>query len=225
MPSVRSLCERRRELEAAYPAVFALDGAALSAICSRYFDACPVPGRPGSGTDIVGFGAFLRDTLGDENSLPAYSGELVRFVHVLQKVRFAPNAGGVAPAASGHPTTLRDRPARAADVALERFSYNVTEIEAALREGREPDPREEEVHVVYGHRRDGGEPAVLQVSAAAAMLVELCDGSQTLGAVIAGATPSCLRPVMAPGALRAVDRLIDVGIFEMRTSAAALQPR
>jgi hypothetical protein len=225
MHSVGLARERRRELEAAYPAVFALDGATLIAVCSRYFDAYPLPEQPGSGADILGFGAFLRESLGDAHSLPAYSSELVRFVHVLQQVRFSPGADEVAPVVAQRPVTLRDRPARIADVVLERFSYNITEIEAALREGREPDPREQEVHVVYGRRHDDGEPVVLQVSAAAAVLVEQCDGSQTLGAVIAGATPSCLRPVMAPAALRAVDRLIGVGIFEMRNAAAASEPR
>lgn len=56
------------------------------------------------------------------------------------------------------------------------------------------------------------------------MLVELCDGSQTLGAVIAGAAPSCLRPAMAPGALRAVDRLIGVGIFELPLAPDRREP-
>ncbi len=213
MRGVTGAPERQRELVAAYRAVFALDEQSLLGVCTQYFDA--YPSFRCSGEDIVDFGAFMRERLDEVDSLPPYSSDLVRFVHVLQQERFAPGPGCVVPATTRPPTTLRDRPARVADVVVERFSYNITEIEAALREGREPDPREQEEHVVYGRRPTDGEPVVLRVSAAVAILVDLCDGTQALGAVIAAATATCLRPVMAPAALSAVDRLIGIGVFEM----------
>lgn len=209
------LHHHRQDLEAAYPALFALGGDALDTACRKYFELHPPRGDTANGTDILQFGAFMQETLRKAESLPSYTAELVRFVHVLQRVRFAPDVGRPASSRAKRQVTLRDRPARAADVVLEHFSYNITQIEEALRDGRKPDPREQEEHVAYGRRREDGEPVVLRVSAATALLVELCDGNQTIGAVIAGAAPSCLRPVMAPGALRAVERLIEVGIFEM----------
>jgi hypothetical protein len=179
--------KRRKRLERAYPALFALDKPALVRYLDRYHELYPL--RP-NGTDaeeLAQFGSFMEESLREAEGLPPYAAELVRFQRLAHAVHTGTRRGAAGGRAGEPPTPgPADRPSVRLDIRIERFACDVSEIDAALREGRPaPEARSEEEHVVYGPGNGDGAPRILRVSPATALLLRLCDGTRTVGDVVA----------------------------------------
>jgi hypothetical protein len=214
--SVRA--KRLKVLQGAYPALFALKDRAVTVYCERYLDL--YPRRPGDthASDIIAFGDFMAETLSEDEQLPPYAGDLVRFVRAVQRLRLGEAADDGSPEWAGRPVGLDDRPARCAGVAVERFAFNVSEIEDALRSGREPEARGLPEYVVFARRPGSDAPRVLRVSESTAELIELCDGTRPLHEAIARTGTAAGSPE-AEQARHVVQRLIADGTLELRDDA------
>jgi hypothetical protein len=211
--SVRA--KRLQVLEAAYPALFALEHQALRVYCDRYLDLYPRRPYETWGADIVAFGGFMAETLSDGGQLPPYAAELVRFVRAVQQLRFGEPADDGPAERASRPVGLDDRPVRCDGVAVERFTFNVSEIDDALRNEREPTPRRRPEYVVYARRPSSVAPRVMRVSESTAELIELCDGTRPLHEAIARTGTAADSPDVEQ-ARRVVDRLIADGTLELR---------
>lgn len=207
--------KRRGRLERAYPALFAIDEPALDIFYRRYHEIYPLrPGASGE-TDALQFGAFMEETLGGGASLPAYAADLVRFERTLQELRRdvradARSRTGKPPDGNG-PLT---RPSRRAGVAVATFHHNVSEIDDALRERREPEVRQEEEIVVYAMHDGDREPAILRVSEATALVLSLCDGVRTVAEIVAEMEARYEQSGLQEGVIGAVERLSTLAILE-----------
>lgn len=213
----RSLKTKRRDrLEDAYPALFALDRATVTALCDRYYDLYPLRPYAAHSDELVQFGRYMEETLLGLDGLPAYASDLVRFARLIHELRAQMNDDEVAPRATARrrSATLADSLTRRRGVMLECFRCNVSQIDAALRLGREPDARQSREHVVYGHGV-GNEPVVLRVSAPTATVVDLCDGTRTLAAVIEEIERRHAVTDAESAVRRVVAEMIDRGVLEI----------
>ena len=157
----------------------------------------------------------MEETLAGGASLPAYAADLVRFERTLQELRRdvradARSRTGKSPGRNG-PLT---RPSRRAGVAVATFRHNVSEIDDALREQREPEVRQEEEIVVYAMHDGDREPAILRVSEATALVLSLCDGVRTVAEIVAEMEARYEQSGLQEGVVGAVERLSTLAILE-----------
>jgi Coenzyme PQQ synthesis protein D (PqqD) len=213
--------KRRSRLEKAFPALFAIGGPTLDTYVDRYHEVYPLrPGETGS-DDAAQFGAFIEETLADDEHLPAYARELARFERTLQEVRRSFRTAGTAagdppPESNGLPT----RPEPLPGVLLARFDYNVSEIDDAVREGREPAPRDEGEVVVYALREGIRDPRVLRVSEPTAVVIELCDGRRSVDEITLEIEERYGQAGLRAGIEDAIGQLVASGILREGDEAA-----
>ncbi len=215
--------KRRDRLERAFPALFAIAAPALETYVERYHELYPL--RPGmtSADDATEFAAFLEETLSDGAQLPPYARDLVRFERTLQEVRASLRAMGKAPT---HPietngSVLPERVQQRPGVRVARFDYNVSAIDDALREGREPEPLEEPEVVVYALREGEHEPRIMRVSEPVALVIELCDGHRSIAEVTAAVEDHYGQPDLGADVEGVIRQLAGSAILEEGNATAA----
>jgi|GEM_PF-4215675 len=208
--------KRRSRLERSFPALFAIDDPALGTFYERYHEVYPL--RPGetSSVDAKQFGAFMEETLADSGQLPEYTRDLVRFERTLQEVRqrsrptHSDSFTGKHLAEGQYP----ERPSMRRDVSLAHFAYNVSEIDEALREGHEPDVRNESEFIVYSLRERDQDPHILRVSAATALVLKLCNGERSVEEIVVAVEKHYGQPGLRENVVGVVRQLTASTILE-----------
>jgi hypothetical protein len=211
--------KRKKRLKRAYPALFALDGPALAAYYSRYYEIYPLRPNGNEAEEILEFGVFMEETLKEAQGLPPYVSELVRFERIIQALRFQSRTEGTDSSAKKRherAVQLTDYLSLHPGVTVERFIYNVSEIDDALRNGHDTViARPEGEFVVYGHHQSESEPRVLRVSAPAALLIKLCDGTRSVEDIIALVEEQYGQHGLVDEILLSVDQLRGLEILEL----------
>jgi hypothetical protein len=214
--------KRRRQLERAYPALFALDPAVLETLCRRYHELYPRRPDESVDTDVTQFGTFVEQTLTGGEPFARHAADLARFERLMYELRQRA-AGADQDADRRHqPAARRDGEARARrcdGVAVARFHCNVSEIDDALRQGLTPDVRHEQEFIVCGLRDDERLPRILRVSAAVALVVELCDGERSAADVAAAIEAQFSEQGLASSVDDIIRQLADAQILEVADGA------
>ncbi len=208
--------KRRSRLERSFPALFAIGDPALGTFYERYHEVYPL--RPGetSSVDTMQFGAFIEESLADSGQLPEYTRDLVRFERTLQEVRQrarptrTDSSAGKQPAEDHCP----ERPSKRGDVTVAHFAYNVSEIDEALREGRDPDVRNESEFIVYSLREGDQDPHILRVSAATALVLELCNGERSVEEIVVAVEEHYSQPGLRESVVGVIRQLSASTILE-----------
>jgi hypothetical protein len=215
--------KRRMRLERSFPALFAIGSPAFGVYFDRFHEIYPL--RPGetSSDDAEQFGRFVEETLADGEQLPPYARDLARFELTLQELRRSVRAVRT-PSAEDSDAPMRSvpqRPRRRDGVRVARFAFNVSEIDDALREGREPEPRTDDEVIVYILRDAERDPRILRVSDPTAVVIDLCDGSRSVSDVVAAVEEHYGQAGLGPGIEEAILELTRSAILVEADAAAA----
>jgi hypothetical protein len=212
--------KRRERLQRSFTALFAMGSPALDAYYDRYHEIYPLrPGETG-GDDAAQFAEFIEETIADGEHLPPYARDLVRFERTLEEVRQSVRAAPPVPADRPAAEDFPQRPRVRAGVQVARFDWNVTDIDDALREGREPEERKEDEIIVYALREGDREPKVMRVSEPTAVVIDLCDGGRSVADVVAAVEEYFDQRGLRVGVEDAIRHLADSGILEEADGAA-----
>jgi len=215
--------KRRRRLERAYPALFALDPAVLETLCRRYHELYPRRPDEPVDTDVTQFGMFAEQTLAGGEPFARHAADLARFERLMYALRQRASGADQHADGRGQPATrdAGDRPRRCDGVTVARFHCNVSEIGDALRQGLTPDVRHEEEFIVCGVRDGEWAPRILRVSAAVALVVELCDGERSAADVGAAIEAHFAEQGLGGSVDDIIRRLAHAQILEVADGAVA----
>jgi hypothetical protein len=214
--------KRRDRLERAYPALFTIVQPVLETYYDRYHELYPLRPEGTNNSDTIQFGIFMEETLTGDEELPDYVANLVRFERTLLQLRQSLRADHGASQADepGDSRGFDGWPRRCRGVTVARFDCNVSEIDEALRDGREPDVRDESEFIVYALRDGERDPRILRVSEATALVVDLCDGEHSISDIVAAVEQHYEQSGLGGGIADVIGQLSDAKILDVADEVA-----
>ena len=208
------ISKRWKGTERAYPALVALDAAAMRRCYTRFYHLYPARLDHASYQDVVDFGKFVEATLAHSEQVPPYASDLARYERLYYLAGIASDAAVETMAdtdATPPPVTPALRPARRRHVQVADFAYDVGAIEEALRHGRTPSevrPSGNGCTIVFCP--SAGTPGVrmLRINAPTKTVLDLCDGSRTVTDIIAATNAAFGAEGLDDAVIDAIGRLL-----------------
>jgi hypothetical protein len=177
--------KRVKRFRRVYPALYAMGHPHVDRLSARYHYACRDDGRLSLHEDVLNFGRFVEQSAAADDILPPWVSDLVRY----ERHYYAASVE-VAPAtlpSAGLPLDRQARPVLSSGVQVASFGHDVVALEEAAGGGG---TRLDEVSardgytIVFRHRTPNATHGMVKVNGPTAAVIEACDGTRTVPAVV-----------------------------------------
>jgi hypothetical protein len=202
------ITKRRKRIERTYPALFALDAAAMRRCYIRFYHLFPARLDHASVQDVVDFGKFVEETFARGGQVPPYTSDLARYERLYYLAAVAGDIAGEATLdadATPPQVTPALRPARRRAVQVADFAYDVGDIEEALRHGQAPGevpPPDSACTIVFCPSAGPSGVRMLRINTPTKIVLGLCDGTRSVAEIVVATE-------MAVGAADLNDAVVD----------------
>lgn len=217
------LAKRRKKVERAYPLLFSLDESEIRRYYSRFYHLYAAKPHEPWHQDAIHFGLFMEESLANAEHLPPYAAELAKYERLLYaaKVALAAASRDTADATTGHSVKLHDSgtlPRLAPDVVVADFHYDFGKIEDAVEAGQPPDLANLEpgnASLVFRPATSLSSLHLLRINPPTRAILEFCDGSRTVSAIIAATEAALHAPGNAEGIVAAIQHLLSLQVLTL----------
>ena len=219
--------KRRKGVERAFPALFALDDGAMRRHYSRFHQLYSAKPHHDRHQDVIDFGIFVEETLVNAADVPRYASDLARYerLYYLASIVSAPVPAAVGDVALDRPVM---RPALRAGVQIADFTYDVGDIEEALRLGEAPaamEPTEGGLAIVFlPGIADGTGVQMLKINGPARTVIGLCDGTRSVSEIVTSTETALGAADLHDAIVATLDRFIAAGVLTATFEGAAHDP-
>jgi hypothetical protein len=227
------IAKRRKSIERCYPALFALDAAAMRRCYIRFYDLFPARLDHASFQDVVDFGKFVEETFAPGEQVPPYTSDLARYERLYYLAALAADAGAPTMDADAGPPPVTPalRPARRRGVQVADFANDVGDIEEALRHGQAPGevPPTGGCTIVFCPSAGTSGVRMLRINTPTKTVLGLCDGSRTVADIVTATETALGAEDLNDAVVDTIGRLLASGVLGLDVEAdghdpVALQP-
>lgn len=214
--------KRSKQVERAYPLLFALDADEMRRYYWRFYQLYTAKPHHSAHQDVMDFGTFMEESLATAEHLPPYTSDVARYERLYFWAAFATPSRAAAdrrePPEPPRVTSFDARPSLRSDVAVADFAYDVGEIEELLQQGRAPDERQlasGRCTIVFRPGTSTSDIQMLRINAPTRSVLDFCDGRRTVSQVVAD-TESALRATdLKDGIINTIDRLLALEVLSL----------
>ncbi len=186
-----SLVMKQQEyLRAAYPATFALPQSLVQRLVRRFFQFFPSRPQQDMVERVLACGGFLEQALAQDEQAPPYASEIVKYERLHYQWTYQPQTEDALTAINNRlpeqmPLSLEAVPVLLASVTSETFVYPVVSLIDMLRAHQVPESVEPgQYTLVFQREARSLTIHVFEVSQETALLLDLCQGRQSVRALI-----------------------------------------
>jgi hypothetical protein len=168
--------------------------------------------------DILNFGTFMEESMAGSEDVPAFASEVARYERLCYWANFCPvtqNGTYTPSAGASEAPGMEDRLQVPNSIRIERFSYNVFELQEKADAGEQLNGstaiQEGPYYVLFKPTDPAFEAKVLRINSPTCILLNTCDGSKTVGETIASVERQLDATDLERPLLAAMDRLLTIG--------------
>lgn len=209
--------KRKGKFRSAFPLTFKLNKDIIDLCFGRFYAIRKILSSDKQSELYDEFGRFLEDTLRNDDDLPAFASQLVRYETLCNHVRFSRQEDTQQALDSLEELTkesLHSRVVVCDHAKISSFSYDFTQIRKGLASVEEPESLPETVcHVVFLGGPRYGQVKILKINQETHLLLRLSTGKYTVREIIREAEKELSVENLQETALQALNKLLNLGIL------------
>jgi hypothetical protein len=208
--------KRKSKYQRAYPALFKLDSAIIDRGYQRYYQLYPARPTLSQQAEILQFGRFMEETLGNFPALPPYARELARYESMIATMSFNRQEKEGNHRQERREIHASDKPTVREGVQIETFVYDIATIhDALLNDEQLLEVREGQYSILFQHGSLSG-PRFFSVSGGTKALLDNCDGNITLTEIVDRLQRQYNATSLSNSIMALANRMLELEVIEVK---------